>query len=105
MFGVVLLASRAAVEYVGDSGLYLAAAVGGTTDVDAITVSTAKLARSTISHGVATVAICIGIAVNTIVKTGLAYGVGGSALGKRVALTALLLLLGGGAGIGVSALL
>ena len=86
MFGIVLLASRAAIEYVGDRGLYLAAALGGTTDVDAITVSTAKLSQSTIEHRVAVIAICIGVAVNTLVKTGLAVGIGGSALGKRVAL-------------------
>ncbi|MBA3459490.1 MAG: MgtC/SapB family protein [Deltaproteobacteria bacterium] len=105
MFAVVLLASRAAVEYVGDGGLYLAAALGGSTDVDAITVSTAKLAQSTISHDVATITICIGIAVNTIVKAGLAIGLGGSALGKRVSLTGLLVLLGGGVGIAVVTLL
>ena len=105
MFAVVLLASRAAVEYVGDSGLYLAAALGGSTDVDAITVSTAKLARDTVSHDVATIAICIGIAMNTIVKSGLAIGLGGSALGKRVGLTGLLVLLGGGVGIAVATLL
>jgi uncharacterized membrane protein (DUF4010 family) len=105
MFAVVLLASRVAVEYVGDNGLYLAAALGGSTDVDAVSVSTAKLARSTISHDVATIAICIGIAVNTIVKSGLAIGIGGSALGKRVSLTGLLVLLGGGVGIAVATLL
>lgn len=86
VFAIVLLASRAAIEYVGDRGLYLAAGLGGTTDVDAVTVSTAKLATNQIETHVAVVAISIGVAVNTLVKTGLAIGLGGGALGKRVGL-------------------
>jgi len=87
VFGVVLLVSRGAIEYIGQSGLYLASAFGGTTDVDAITVSMAKLAKGGLDSGVAAVAITIGIAVNTLVKTALAAGIGGKALGKRVGLT------------------
>lgn len=100
VFGLVLLASRAAIEYVGDQGLYLASALGGTTDVDAVTVSSAKLAGGEIAPATATVAIAIGIVVNTIVKTGLAAGVGGRALGKRVGLTGALVL--GAAGLGIA---
>ena len=88
VFAIVLLASRAAIEYVGDTGLYLAAVLGGTTDVDATVVSAAKLSTGTIGADVAVIAICIGIAANTLGKAALAWGVGGSVLGKRVALTA-----------------
>jgi uncharacterized membrane protein (DUF4010 family) len=105
VFGVVLFASKAAIVYVGDRGLYLASALGGTTDVDAVTVSTAKLARGAIALDVATIAIVIGVAVNTLVKTALAWGIGGAALGKRVALTGALVLLTAGAGIAMTALL
>ena len=105
VFGAVLFVSKAAIVYVGDRGLYLASALGGTTDVDAVTVSTAKLARSTIDAEVATIAIVIGIAVNTIVKTGLAWVVGDRSLGKRVALTGALVLAAAGAGIAAATLL
>jgi uncharacterized membrane protein (DUF4010 family) len=98
MFGVVLLATKAALHYLGPEGLYLASALSGTTDVDAVTVSTAKLARGGIDHGVATIAIVIAIAVNTIVKTCLAAYVGGAALGKRVAITGGLVVVAGAAG-------
>ncbi len=99
VFGLVLLISRAAIEYIGDRGLYLASALGGTTDVDAVTVSTAKLAKGEIAATTATVAIAIGIAVNTIVKTGLAAGLGGSALRKRVVLIGVLVVIAAALGI------
>ncbi len=105
VFAMVLLASRAAIEYVGDRGLYLAAGLGGTTDVDAVTVSTAKLAKGQIETQVAVIAICIGVAVNTLVKTGLAIGLGGSALGKRVGLTGGLVTIAALGSIGAALLL
>src|SRR5207245_5963985 len=43
-FGVILLATKAAQVYLGDAGVYAAAALAGTTDVDAVTLSTAQLA-------------------------------------------------------------
>ena len=69
---VVLLVTKAATVYLGDQGLYLASALAGTTDVDAVTLSTAKLARDGLAPMIATLSILIAIAVNTIVKTGLA---------------------------------
>jgi len=91
VFGAVLLATKAAQHYLGDRGLYLAASLAGTTDVDAITLSTAKLARSGTAPDVATLAIALAVAVNTLVKTGLAFGLGGVRLGLRAAI------IGGGA--------
>ena len=99
VFATVLLATKAANAYLGASGLFLASALGGTTDVDAVTLSTARLARGELAFGVATVAITIAIAMNTIIKTGLAIWVGGWGLGKRVTLIAALILAAGGAGL------
>lgn len=104
MFAVVLLVTKAATAYLGDQGLYLAAAIAGTTDVDAITLSTAKLARDGLAPMTATLAILIGIAVNTIVKMGLAGGIGGMALGKRTAIVAILIIGAGVAGLAATAL-
>lgn len=103
VFALVLLATRAATHYLGDQGLYLASALGGTTDVDAVTVSTAKLAGAQVSHIVATTAIVIGIAVNTIVKTGLAAGIGGAPLGKRISAVGALTVVAGGVALAIAA--
>lgn len=99
MFGAVLLVTKAATVYLGPEGLYLASALSGTTDVDAVTLSTAKLAKGGLADTVATVAIVIAIGVNTLVKTGMAAYVGGAALGKRMAITAALVIVAGGVGL------
>ncbi len=105
MFAVVLFAMKAAQVYAGDQGLYLASALGGTTDVDAVTLSSARLAKDGIDAVAATVAIVIAIGVNTAVKTGLAIGVGGWALGRRVIFVGLLVLLAGALGLATTAAL
>jgi uncharacterized membrane protein (DUF4010 family) len=102
MFALVLIATRAATEYVGEAGLYAAAALAGTTDVDAVTLSSASLASSGLAARPAAVAIAIAIGVNTVVKAGLALALGGAALGRRMALVAGLVLAGGAAGLAIS---
>jgi uncharacterized membrane protein (DUF4010 family) len=104
LFGVVLLATKAATEYLGSEGLYLAAAVSGTTDVDAVTLSSIKLSRTSIGDDVATIAIVIAIVMNTIVKAIMASTIGGRVLGKRVAVTAGLVVAIAGLSIAVTAL-
>jgi uncharacterized membrane protein (DUF4010 family) len=99
MFGVVTLATKAATVYLGDRGLFVAAGLAGTTDVDAVTLSTAKLATGGLTETAAEIAIFIAIAVNTIVKTGFAFVVGTPALGRRVAVIGVLGIVGGAAGI------
>ncbi len=46
LYAVVLVVVAAAREYLGESGLYLAALLSGLTDMDAITLSTAKMVGS-----------------------------------------------------------
>lgn len=84
VFAVVLFASKAAQSYAGAGGMYVAAVLAGTTDVDAITLSTASLAKSGLDPAVASTTIVIGAASNTVVKATIAAVVGGLALGKRV---------------------
>jgi uncharacterized membrane protein (DUF4010 family) len=102
IFGIVLLGSKAAIVYLGDRGLYFAAALAGTTDVDAVTLSSARLAHGGLAPTVAAISIVIAIAVNTAVKTALAGGVGGWALGKRTAFTGALVVAAGAAGLAAS---
>lgn len=84
VFAVILLATKAAKQYLGNQGLYLAALVAGLTDVDAITLSTARNA----SGEPAAIAILLAVAANTLVKFGLATSIGGRALGVRAGIVA-----------------
>ncbi|MEA1952528.1 MAG: DUF4010 domain-containing protein, partial [Planctomycetota bacterium] len=45
MYAFVLFALATTQQYAGDAGLYVVAALSGLTDMDAITLSTARLAR------------------------------------------------------------
>jgi uncharacterized membrane protein (DUF4010 family) len=99
VFGVLLLATKAALVYLGDRGVYLAAMIGGTTDVDAVTLSTAKLSMA--PHA-AVIAILVAIASNTIIKSTFALVRGGRALGKRAFFTGALIIAGEAAGLAAS---
>jgi len=77
LFGIVVFVAKAAQVYLGPNGLYLAAGIAGLTDVDAITLAMADLARND-AHNltVAARAIVIAALANTLVKSGLAAGLG-----------------------------
>jgi len=77
LFGVVVVVAKAAQVYLGDAGLYLAAGIAGLTDVDAITLAMADMARVDAQNlGIAARAIVIAALANTLVKSGLAAGLG-----------------------------
>ena len=84
-FAVVLVAVKIAQDNFSDSGVYAVAALAGLTDVDAITLSMAELAK-TDSAQVAVIAIVIASLVNTAVKCGIAFVLGGPALGRPLLL-------------------
>lgn len=84
-FAVVVLGSRFLQATFGDAALYVAALVAGLTDVDAITLSTANLARDGLALDVATGVILTASIANTLVKGGIARTSGGPALGRAVA--------------------
>ena len=86
LFGVVVLIAKAAQVYLGDAGLYLAAGIAGLTDVDAITLAMADLAK-TDESSVATAARAIVVAVmaNTLTKSGMTIGLGSPEL-RRITL-------------------
>jgi uncharacterized membrane protein (DUF4010 family) len=97
LFAVILLGSKAATTYLGAAGTYGAGLVAGATDVDAITLSMAKLAGDggQLSHRVAATTIFLGTASNTLVKGIMAGVAGGWQFGRRV-LAAQLAVLGAG---------
>jgi uncharacterized membrane protein (DUF4010 family) len=93
-FAVVLVAVKIAQDNFSDSGVYAVAALAGLTDVDAITLSMAELAR-TGSAQVAVIAIVIASLVNTAVKCGIAFVLGGPALGRPLLLAVGAMLIAG----------
>lgn len=80
LFAVVLVAVKIAQEHFPVSGVYAVSALAGLTDVDAITLSMAGSVGS--PPRVAVTAIVIAALVNTVVKCGIAFFVGGASLGK-----------------------
>ena len=94
LFGVVTVAAKAAQAYLGEAGLYLAGALAGATDVDAISLSMANLAAATPeSSSAAATTIVIAAISNTLVKTGMAVSIGAPALRRTLLPTTGLLLI------------
>jgi uncharacterized membrane protein (DUF4010 family) len=89
-FGALLTIVLLVVHYLeagfGEAGIHVAAALSGVTDVDAITISVARLAGDDLGVHAAATAIFLAAAVNTAVKAGIAIGMGGKAMGLRVGL-------------------
>jgi uncharacterized membrane protein (DUF4010 family) len=87
-FGVVFAAVKLVVvvgeELLGSRALYVVAALAGTTDVDAITLSVADPATGT-PGSVAIAVIVIAVLSNTVVKCGVVLFGGGAELSRRVA--------------------
>jgi uncharacterized membrane protein (DUF4010 family) len=81
--------------YAPDRGLYYVAALAGTTDVDAITLSLAQYAREG-SDEVAARGITLAALSNTLVKGGIVAALGSESLRRPVlAATAAILAVGG----------
>ena len=82
----VLIAVAFVREHFGEAGVYGVAVIGGLTDVDAITLSTADLTqRGSLTPDVAWRAILLAALSNMVFKAGVAFAVGTRALGLRVA--------------------
>jgi uncharacterized membrane protein (DUF4010 family) len=94
LYAVILLISKAAQTYLGDTGVYLSSAAAGLTDVDAITLSMAELGGQAGGLGldVAARAIVLAAMSNTIVKGGVVL-VSGSPSLRRALLPGFVLML------------
>jgi uncharacterized membrane protein (DUF4010 family) len=88
---LVTIVAKAAQTYLGAAGLYLAGALAGLTDVDAISLSMANLAAANPeSLVVAARAIIIAVLANTLVKAGMAVFMGAPALRRTIVLVTVL---------------
>lgn len=95
----VLFATKAASRHLGTGGIYVASALAGTTDVDAVSVSMSQLAQAGTALDVAASAILIAIAANTIVKALIAAVVGGWAFGRPLIATSAAVVAAAAAGV------
>jgi len=85
LFAVVIFVASAAQSYFGDTGLYLAGALAGLTDVDAIALSMADLAKQSPDNSVAAArTIVIAVISNTMVKCGMTIWLGAPSMRRTM---------------------
>ncbi|MBI5542593.1 MAG: MgtC/SapB family protein [Deltaproteobacteria bacterium] len=99
LFAVILLAAKAATTYFSTGAIYLTGVLAGTTDVDAITLSMARLAQGGLAPEVAVTTILLGVGSNSVVKGAMATIVGGWLFGRTIAAAFGLSLFLGGLGL------
>jgi uncharacterized membrane protein (DUF4010 family) len=98
-YAVILVVSRGAQMLLGDAGVYASAALSGIADVDAITLSMARMAGAgTVEIGTASKAVVLAAMVNTTVKGGMVFALGAVSLRKSI-LPGLILILAVGLGL------
>ena len=81
---IILLVAKAVASQAGNAGLFLLAAVSAIADVDALTLSMARLAGRQVASGDAATAILIAASMNTASKAAIAAFVGGRRIGTIV---------------------
>ena len=74
---VVLVAGKLLQQAYGGAGVMMLAAVSGLADVDAVTVSIARMSLADLGLGSAALAIGLAVAVNALAKVGMAAYAGG----------------------------
>jgi uncharacterized membrane protein (DUF4010 family) len=88
LYGFVLLAAAWLSDVFGSGGLYVLSFISGLTDVDAITLSSARLAgQGTIELDAAATAITLAVAANLLFKTAAAVVIGGRTFGRAAVLS------------------
>ena len=85
VYALVKLLTKVGLEVFGNAGVYVVSALSGVADVDAISLSLARLtANEQLMLSVASIAIVVAALSNTVLKTALSFGARG--LGLYVAL-------------------
>jgi uncharacterized membrane protein (DUF4010 family) len=84
LLALVMLLGRALQAWLGDAGVLMLATASGLADVDAITLSLARMSQDELAVRVAVMGIVIAAAVNSLVKGGMATVIGDGQVGLRV---------------------
>jgi uncharacterized membrane protein (DUF4010 family) len=85
LIAVIMVAAKVLSALAGTRGVLLLAAASGVADVDALTLSMARLASSQVATRDAITAILVAASVNTAAKAGMAAYLGGRKVGRIVA--------------------
>lgn len=98
LIAVISLLAKIISTYAGDVGITILAALSGIADVDAITLSLARLANNNgIAIHTAALGIAIAVAVNTVVKAGMTFSLAGPRAGWIVSAASTAAIVAGGA--------
>ena len=95
LLALVMVLGKALQYWFGEGGVLALAAASGVADVDAITLSLARMSQDDLVLPVAVTGIVIAAAVNSLVKGGMATFIGGRRIGLRVGLPLLAAAAGG----------
>lgn len=95
LLALVMLLGKALRNWFGEAGVLALAAASGVANVDAITLSLARMSQDDLVLPVAVTGIVIAAAVNSLVKGGMAASIGGRKFGLRVGLPLLGSAIGG----------
>ena len=84
LFGLVLFVTKAAEQYLGDGGIYLASGLAGFSSVDAIVISLTNFLNTGLNPKIGVAAIILSTITNNIVKAGIASFLGTKELRRTV---------------------
>ncbi|MDH3281268.1 MAG: MgtC/SapB family protein [Gammaproteobacteria bacterium] len=86
LLALVMLLGEALRNWFGAAGVLALAAASGLADVDAITLSLARMSEDDLALRTAAVGVVVAAAVNSVTKGGIATVIGGREIGRRVGL-------------------
>ena len=95
LLALIMLLGKALQVWFGEAGVLVLAGAAGITDVDAITLSLARLTHGDLPLRVAAMGVVIAAVVNSLTKGAMAAVIGGRAVGLRAALPLLIAAAGG----------
>jgi uncharacterized membrane protein (DUF4010 family) len=90
LLALVMLLGKALKAWLGETAVLLLAAASGVADVDAITLSLARMSQDELGIRVAATGILIAAAVNSVIKGAMATVIGGQRIGLWVGLPLLI---------------
>jgi uncharacterized membrane protein (DUF4010 family) len=95
LLALVMFLGKALQNHFGETGVLALAAASGVTDVDAITLSLARMSGEDLALRVAVMGVIVAASVNSLTKAIMAAVIGGRNIGFRVGLPLLLSAIGG----------
>jgi uncharacterized membrane protein (DUF4010 family) len=95
LLALIMLLGKALQQWFGEIGVLALAAASGVADVDAITLSLARMSQTELVLPIAATGIVLAAASNSLVKGGMAIVIGGRRMGLQVGLPLMISAFGG----------